>query len=302
LVGDDVTVSGFHLDWLNGRVQSDCSIRVDRVLRFVLSQNLITRSDIGIYTTRASGTIAGNFIRDGASGVAAKGGSRAHPSQYLIAGNRSVASASSGIVIEADGLGLQIDVGANQVALEPMPSSESREDPPMTTVATVVDNDCSDNSSAGLKCFLYAPPQKPINPLLSSGTVVPQLTVTASGNSFHRNGTYGLVVEGNNVFRSINYPLTGQFHGQFLNNSFADNTPAQALFTFSALNISLGDTESLKFIKYLQDATFDITDLDGELAGFDYDNPVTDPFDGTVLNNTLVVNGTVIPPGTKITP
>ena len=42
--------------------------------------------------------------------------------------------------------------------------------------------------------------------------------------------------------------------------------------------------------------------LDGELAGFDYDNPVTDPFDGTVVNNTLIVNGAVIPPGTKITP
>jgi hypothetical protein len=37
-------------------------------------------------------------------------------------------------------------------------------------------------------------------------------------------------------------------------------------------------------------------------AGYDYDNPVADPFDGTVLNNTLIVNGTVIPPGTKITP
>ena len=301
-VSDDVTVTGFHLDYLNGRVQGDCAIRIDRVLRFALRQNLITRTDIGIYATRASGSIEGNLIRDGASGVAAKGGSRAHPSQYLILGNRSEASRSSGLVIEADGLGLQIDVGANRVELEPLPSSESRDDPPFTTVATVMGNDCSGNSSAGLKCFLYAPPQKPINPLLSSGAVVPRLTVVASGNTFHRNGTYGLVVEGNNVFRSINYPLTGEFHGQFQNNSFANNTPAPALLSFIELGISLGDTDSLKFIKYLQQATYDITDLDGELAAYDYDNPVTDTFDGTVLNNTLIVNGTVIPPGTKITP
>jgi hypothetical protein len=89
-----------------------------------------------------------------------------------------------------------------------------------------VGNDCSDNNSAGLKCFLYAPPQKPINPpeLGHGGS---RLTVMASGNTFRRNGTYGLVVEGNNVFRSINYPLTGS-SGQFQNNSFADNTPAQS--------------------------------------------------------------------------
>jgi hypothetical protein len=32
------------------------------------------------------------------------------------------------------------------------------------------------------------------------------------------------------------------------------------------------------------------------------DNPVVDPFDGTVLNNTLVINGTVMPSGIKISP
>ena len=65
--------------------------------------------------------------------------------------------------------------------------------------------------------------------------------------------------------------------------------------------MSLG-TGPLKDFKYLEQATYEIADLDGELAGYDYDNPVTDPFDGTVLNNTLIVNGAVIPPGTKISP
>ena len=46
---------------------------------------------------------------------------------------------------------------------------------------------------------------------------------------------------------------------------------------------------------------YQITDTDGELTGFDYDNPTADPIDGTLLSNTLVVNGTTIPPGTKIT-
>jgi len=298
-VGDDVSVSGFHLDSLNDHPQSGAAIRLDRVSRFAICRNLITRGGFGLYATRASGSAEGNLIMEGFSGVVAKGGSRQHPAQYFIAGNRRVAGQSSGLVIEADGLAPQIDVGANRVELESLPISEVRDDPPFTTDATVVGNDCSDNGAAGLKCFLYAPPIKPINPLLGSGTVIPRLTVAASGNTFHRNGTYGMVVEGNNVLRSINHPLTGEFHGQFQNNSFVDNTPTSALFTFIAVGISL---DSLKYIKYLQEATYDITDLDGELAGYDYDNPLTDPFDGTVLNNTLIVNGAVIPPGMKITP
>ena len=45
-----------------------------------------------------------------------------------------------------------------------------------------------------------------------------------------------------------------------------------------------------------------MTDADGELAGFDYDNPLTDELVGTVLNNTLTVNGVEVPHGTSITP
>ena len=45
-----------------------------------------------------------------------------------------------------------------------------------------------------------------------------------------------------------------------------------------------------------------IADATGELAGFDYDNPTSDPLSGAALRNTLIVNGTAIPPGTKVTP
>jgi hypothetical protein len=301
-VGDDVTVSGFHLDFLgHGQSGFPSGVRPDRVSGFVIRRNLITRTALGIYATRASGTIEGNLIIEGFSGVAAKGGSRQHPSQYRIAGNRRVAGQSSGFVIEADGLAAQIDVGANRVELEPLPSSETRDDPPFTTDAIVVDNDCSDNAGAGMKCFMYAPAIKPIDPLVSNGTVVPRMRVAATGNTFRRNGTYGLVVDANDALRSINRPLTAEFTGLFQNNTLADNQPAGALFTFTAVAVSIGRA-SLKDIKYLQNATYDITDLDGELAGYDYDNPVTDPFDGTVLNNTLIVNGAVIPPGRKISP
>jgi hypothetical protein len=75
---------------------------------------------------------------------------------------------------------------------------------------------------------------------------------------------------------------------------------APALFTFIAGDVSLGGA-SIQAFKYLQNSTYQVTDLYGELTGFDYDNPVADPVSGTVLNNELVVNGVTIPPNAKIT-
>jgi hypothetical protein len=45
-----------------------------------------------------------------------------------------------------------------------------------------------------------------------------------------------------------------------------------------------------------------LTDPDSDLAGFDYDHPLTDPISGAVLDNVLVVNGVEALRGTKITP
>ena len=51
-----------------------------------------------------------------------------------------------------------------------------------------------------------------------------------------------------------------------------------------------------------KESTYRVTDRDGELAAFDYDNPLMDPVSGTVLNNTLTVNGVEVPHGKSITP
>lgn len=47
---------------------------------------------------------------------------------------------------------------------------------------------------------------------------------------------------------------------------------------------------------------YNLNDPAGETMGFDYDNPYNHPYDGTVLKNILMVNGTVVLPGTNITP
>ena len=72
------------------------------------------------------------------------------------------------------------------------------------------------------------------------------------------------------------------------------------MLDFIAGDVSLGFA-SVQNFKYLQDSSYQWTDLDGELPGFDYDNPSTDPFSGLALNNALMVNGASVPPGVKIT-
>ena len=52
----------------------------------------------------------------------------------------------------------------------------------------------------------------------------------------------------------------------------------------------------------LRATSYEVTDADGELAGFDYDNPVMDLLRGTVLNNTLTANRVQVPHGKHITP
>jgi hypothetical protein len=53
---------------------------------------------------------------------------------------------------------------------------------------------------------------------------------------------------------------------------------------------------------FLNQSAYQLTAADGEFVGYDYDNPTVDAFTGAPLSNTLIVNGTVIPPGTKVTP
>jgi len=96
--------------------------------------------------------------------------------------------------------------------------------------------------------------------------------------------------------------LVYSFAASFAGNSFSGNGRAGTLFTFtgwgSTVSGGLGPTE-----KFAEDSTYQVTDVEGELTPFDYDNPLLDPLDGvTHLDNTLTLNGVVIPHGKSITP
>jgi hypothetical protein len=125
------------------------------------------------------------------------------------------------------------------------------------------------------------------------------LTATVVDNTFHGVGRWGVGMEAGFPCRSDPRALVMTFAGSFEGNSFAANGRPPALFTFSEWSID--DPGDLQAYGYASTSTLQVTDRDGELAGFDYDNPVMDPLTGSVLDNTLVVNGVEAPHGRSIT-
>jgi hypothetical protein len=171
----------------------------------------------------------------------------------------------------------------------------------------VVNNDFSQNNAFGMR-LLCLPADNSILPLDSKQGLRGVLVATVSGNKVNDNGRFGISVDAAFALRFNKRPDSFSFSGSFQGNQVLGNGRAGFLFAFTAIWVETEDVPldkdntSLKFFKYLQNSTYNVTVLDGEAAGFDYDNPVIDPLDGTALNNTLIVNGAVIPTGRKITP
>ena len=125
----------------------------------------------------------------------------------------------------------------------------------------------------------------------------PTLTATVTGNTMNGNGNYGLDVEGGDTEPAGSKVFRGAFMGTFSGNQLLGNGRNGTIFTYTFGNIPPSNSSI-----YVRDSVYQVLDLDGELAGFDYANPLNDPLDGTPLNNSLIVNGAVVPAGIKISP
>jgi len=111
------------------------------------------------------------------------------------------------------------------------------------------------------------------------------------------NRNYGLDIEGGDTENAGSKTFTGAFIGTFSGNQLRGNGRNGTIFTFTFGNIPPSNSSI-----YVRNSVFQALDLDSELAGFDYANPLYDPIDGTPLNNTLIVNGAIIRGGIKISP
>lgn len=302
---DNVTVRGLILDpkatvnLPKDGVPELQSIWLDRVSNFDIRQNIVMRSGDGIRSRMSSGTVRGNLlVGNGFAGAYLTGGNSSFPAEVQVVANRAFGNTRGGAMLGAFGNTIPLDLGANSLQSAPLLLSGDPSTWPNSLTATVSANDFSTNVVFGLRCGAY-PPDYYDNLKSSLST---SLQADISGNWFNGNQNYGLVLDA--AFpppRQDKSAVSAGFDLALRDNALAGSGRATALVTFERFTVSLG-TDSLKDFNYLSESVYNLHDPDGEVLGFDYDNPVVDPFDGTVLNNTLVINGTVMPSGIKISP
>ena len=303
--GDGVTVSGFILDpqatvnLPRDGVPELQSIWLDRVAHFEVRQNIVMRSGDGVRSRMSSGTVSGNlFVGNGFAGAYLSGGNGAYPANVRIIGNRGFNNVRGGAMLGAFGNTIPLDLGANTLQSPAVILTVDPASWPSLLTATVNDNDFSGNVVYGLRCGAYPPD----NYYKLKANLTARLEANVSGNLFNGNQNYGLVLDASfPPPRSDKNAVSARFDLVLQNNALTGNGRATALFTFERFTVSLG-TDSLKDFKYLSGSLYNLNDTEGETLGFDYDNPLMDPFDGTVLNNSLIINGTVMPSGIKISP
>ena len=308
-VGNRVTITGFNFKQNLGNTDYILTggIFVDRVSDFVIRGNAFAHTPHGLVTRLASGVVEGNLFTCDLFGAVISGGSIAQPAQVTVCGNRAASKIAGGLILCGIADMRPLDLGANLLVMERPQAVYDRNNPldlmnlPDTLNVTVSGNDSSDNEHFGLRVFAASPYIYATQVTTQPVTSVCNATITH--NWLDRNGSYGFAVDaGFPQFpegHPIPSPFTTVFTGTFRDNQIVGNGLGTALFTTTSFWATIlgpnGDG-------YLQQSLYQVSDLYGELTDFDYENPIYSPYDGAFLNNTLVVNGTVIPPGTKITP
>jgi hypothetical protein len=314
-VGDGVTVDGVVFDGKGGALPG-ADVFIDRVSDFRFTDNLVERSAFGVMTRLASGTIEGNLLADNLElGSIVTGGSLAHPATVLIHANRATRNGAHGFGNPVAGwIKLRTDPGQNTLALlEPLQTVFDRNNPedvrniPDTLTVTLSGNDASDNASRnppfggiGIR-FAGIYPDYDYDTADATQPVTSVLTANVVENTCDRNGSYGVVFEAGDTHRSNPRRFIQTLTGTFAGNTFVRNERAAALFTLTYWLVSVDEIPPDQQ-KFAEESTYAVTDGDGELSGFDYDNPVMEPLSGAVLNNILTVNGVEVPHGKSITP
>ncbi len=280
LTGQGIEVSklSFNLGNLATLSPNSSGISLRRVQDFTIRNNFVTGSVLGGIEMRASsGEIQGNYITSVGCGICLVAGNAAAPANVIVRGNRSVNNQTAGVILNGGS-------DFNGEILDKLS-------------ATVEENDLSNNNAnslvAGFRVLVarHDPPSQG-----TSGSV----TATVSNNRISNN-TFGFSIAAGFPFRTLAGSPDPRLHNGMLNLSFEDNEvagnlEAPAIITFTQLSATLAPAQ-LNQWKYLEHSTFNLTDPNGELNGYWFDHPATDPIDGRTLQNILSINGTVIPNG-----
>jgi hypothetical protein len=237
-----------------------------------------------IFSVASSGEIVGNYISVNATGAAVAAGYPVSPSSVEFVGNRLVGNIAGLVLIGSTSrvpeTGDQLDV-------------------------VVRNNDLSENNrvagfSFGLRIFTI---NRPLRDIESAGNV----RATIQDNRIADN-QIGVTIDAGFPFRRVGNTcdprvFTGTFDLDFRGNTLTGSSFIPSLITFTRNQAALHQFP-FDLWQYLHSATYDITDPDGTLADAVIDHPEVDPFVGPCpndatherLGNTLIYNGTVVPP------
>jgi hypothetical protein len=290
--GNGVTVTGFSFDQPIAD-HYGTAVFADHVSGFAIQGNWMRNAGKQVNIRFSSGTLEGNLVTDSpnGAGIYIAAGSPSYPAVVTVRTNRSVHNGEHGLQAFASVQHKDPDLGRTRFTAlsQSLTKAEAH-----SLDVEITGNDFSQNQNLGLRLMIVSPSYF-FNP--GDDVFPPTLTATVSGNSMNGNGNYGLDIEGGDTKNAGSKAFNGNFVGTFSGNELIDNGRNGTIFTYTFGNIPPSDSSI-----YLRDSVFQALDLDGELAGFDYANPLLDPIDGAPLNNTLIVNGAVIPPGIKISP
>ncbi len=267
----------------------------DRVADFDFHGNIVRGGgNVGLFAIASTGQITANYITGNGCGACITAAT------VSFTGNRSVGNGAAGLLVNGAAEELPHDLGRYGGMFAVRPFRDTIFD---TAVVEVSGNDLSNTNrsplfSTGFRCFTFGPTRPLDQP---SANVV----VNVHGNTI-KNNSFGVVIDAGFPRRlrpdgTPTVPLQGTFRGNFENNDVSDNIQTPALITFTRNTAALVPSELNRF-KYLHDSTFELTYTGGQLDGYWFDHPFVDPFDGTVLNNTLTVNGVTIPPPARFVP
>jgi hypothetical protein len=291
-VGNNVTITGFSFD----QPPSDhfsTAVWADHVSGFAIRANWMRDAGKQVDIRFSSGTLEGNLVTDSlnGAGIYIATGSASYPAQVTVKTNRSIRNREHGLQAIASVQHVDPDLG--RTGFTALPQSLTKAEAHSLDVE-ITGNDFSQNGNLGLRLMIISPSY-----FFNAGddAFPPTLTATVVGNTLNDNGNYGLDVEGGDTKIQGSKAYSGAITGTFFGNQLLGNGRNGAIFTFTFGNIPPSDSSV-----YVKSSVFQALDLDEELVGFDYANPLNEPIDGTPLNNTLVVNGAVIPPGIKISP
>ena len=282
LTGQGVAVSKFSFNVGNAPTANlGSDIFVERVQDFTISDNYVTGGAFsGIETRAASGKIRGNHITRVGCGTCIVAGSNSSPANVIFSGNRSVNNFFGGVALLGGGI---TDASTDRLW------------------AVVEGNDLSDSNTNptagqgfGIRVMVVRHDPPDLGP---TGNV----TATISNNRISNN-KLGVSIDAGFPYRTVMGSADPRLHNGTLNlslvgNEVVANLMAPALISFTRNTATLTPGQLTTQWKYLERSTFDITDPDGNLNGYWFDHPVTDPVDGRTLQNTLRINGAVIPNG-----